>query len=284
MPRCLPSWAGRGGRVVDPERRAQAAAVAAEELQRLLGAPLRRAVWERAALAASVAGVTVEALQAEAALQRTGAVPAAGAGRAVVTEWVQWPSWRRLVAIARAPVARSAAATGGLAASSLAELVERPRGVRPRGLPGGGAEHRRGVAGALRRRGPAGLAGQHRLPDPGCRAGGPGRRTAPGGAAHGGLGRDPRPGGRRADRGGRHRADPRRLGVGAGAAGARRRDPQVLRLLPRHPPRGGGRRTGRRPRRRRAGGGGGPRRPGLRDPARRRPGHRGGRRPGARGG
>jgi hypothetical protein len=64
--------------VVDPERRAQAAAVAAEDLQRLLGAPLRQVVWERAALAASVAGVTVEALQAEAALQRLEAPPASG--------------------------------------------------------------------------------------------------------------------------------------------------------------------------------------------------------------
>ena len=126
------------------------------------------------------------------------------------------------------------------------------RRVRPRGLPGRGAEHRRGVAGALRRRGPAGVAGQHGLPDHGRRAGRPRRRTAPGGAPHGGLGRDPRPRGRRAHRGGGHRADPRRLGVGAGAAGARRRDPQVLRLLPGHAPRRGGGRAGRRPRRRRA--------------------------------
>jgi len=60
-----------GRRVVEPERTAQAAAVAAEEIQRGLGAPLRRMVWERAALAASVAEVTVEAMQAEATLQRT---------------------------------------------------------------------------------------------------------------------------------------------------------------------------------------------------------------------
>jgi translation initiation factor 2B subunit (eIF-2B alpha/beta/delta family) len=41
-----------------------------------------------------------------------------------VTEWTQWPCWRRLVAIARAPAGRSAVATGALAAASLAELVE----------------------------------------------------------------------------------------------------------------------------------------------------------------
>lgn len=41
-----------------------------------------------------------------------------------MTEWTQWPSWRRLIAIARAPVGRSAAAAGALAAGSLAELVE----------------------------------------------------------------------------------------------------------------------------------------------------------------
>lgn len=67
-----------GRRVIEPERRARAANLLAEELQRRLGAPLRRAVWERAALAASVTGVTVEALEAEAVLQRSG--PAAGEG------------------------------------------------------------------------------------------------------------------------------------------------------------------------------------------------------------
>lgn len=76
----VPPLLGRTGRrVVDPERRAQAAAVAAEALQQLLGAPLRRAVWERASLSASVAGVTVEALQAEAALQRSGSGDRGGA-------------------------------------------------------------------------------------------------------------------------------------------------------------------------------------------------------------
>jgi hypothetical protein len=81
MDAAVPPVTGRSGRrSVDPERRAQAAAVAIEELQRSLGAPLRRAVWERAALSASVAGVTVDALQAEAALQRSGAVEPSAAG------------------------------------------------------------------------------------------------------------------------------------------------------------------------------------------------------------
>ncbi|MBN2113883.1 MAG: hypothetical protein JW785_07140 [Acidimicrobiia bacterium] len=52
-----------------------------------------------------------------------------------MTEWVQWPSWRRLVAIARAPVARSAAATGALAAASLAELVEGLAEYAPEAYP-----------------------------------------------------------------------------------------------------------------------------------------------------
>jgi energy-coupling factor transporter ATP-binding protein EcfA2 len=81
MDAAVPPVTGRSGRrSVDPERRAQAAAVAVEELQRSLGAPLRRAVWERAALSASVAGVTVDALQAEAALQRGGTVEPSPAG------------------------------------------------------------------------------------------------------------------------------------------------------------------------------------------------------------
>lgn len=53
-----------------------------------------------------------------------------------MTEWVQWPSWRRLVAIARAPVGRSAAATGALAAASLAELVEGLEEYAPEAYPG----------------------------------------------------------------------------------------------------------------------------------------------------
>ncbi len=41
-----------------------------------------------------------------------------------MTEWKSWPSWRRLVAIARARSGGSAAAAGSLAAGSLADLVE----------------------------------------------------------------------------------------------------------------------------------------------------------------
>lgn len=52
-----------------------------------------------------------------------------------MTEWTQWPSWRRLLAIARAPVARSAAATGALAAGSLAELVEGLEEYAPEDFP-----------------------------------------------------------------------------------------------------------------------------------------------------
>ncbi|MBM3696248.1 MAG: hypothetical protein FJW79_09990, partial [Actinobacteria bacterium] len=52
-----------------------------------------------------------------------------------MTEWVQWPAWRRLVAIARAPVGRSAAATGALAAASLAELVEGLEEYAPEAYP-----------------------------------------------------------------------------------------------------------------------------------------------------
>ena len=40
-----------GRKAIDPEQRARAAGVAAEELQQRLGAPLRRAVWRRASLA-----------------------------------------------------------------------------------------------------------------------------------------------------------------------------------------------------------------------------------------
>lgn len=52
-----------------------------------------------------------------------------------MTEWKTWPSWRRLVAIARAPVAGSAAATGSLAAGSLADLVESIGAYAPEGYP-----------------------------------------------------------------------------------------------------------------------------------------------------
>lgn len=67
-------------RVVDARQRARAAEVVADQLQHRLGAPLRRVVWERAALAASLAGVTVDALRAEASLQRS--EPAGTAGEA----------------------------------------------------------------------------------------------------------------------------------------------------------------------------------------------------------
>ncbi|MDX1690501.1 MAG: GTPase [Acidimicrobiia bacterium] len=49
----------------DPSK---AAAVAAEALQRRLGAPMREVVWERASLAASMAGLVVDVANAEAAL------------------------------------------------------------------------------------------------------------------------------------------------------------------------------------------------------------------------
>ena len=67
-------------RVVDSEQHARAAEAFVDQLQQHLGGPLRRAVWERAALAASLAGVTVEALRAEASLQR--GEPAAAAAEA----------------------------------------------------------------------------------------------------------------------------------------------------------------------------------------------------------
>ena len=40
-----------------------------------------------------------------------------------MVEWRDWPSWRRLNAIARLPVS-GAAAAGGLAAGSMAEFIE----------------------------------------------------------------------------------------------------------------------------------------------------------------
>jgi len=75
----IPRTTGR--RVVDPEERARAAEVVADQLQHHLGGPLRRVVWDRAALAASLAGVTVDALRAEAALQREDPAAEAEAGR-----------------------------------------------------------------------------------------------------------------------------------------------------------------------------------------------------------
>jgi methylthioribose-1-phosphate isomerase len=52
-----------------------------------------------------------------------------------LTEWTQWPSWRRLIAITRAPAGRSAAATGALAAGSLADLVDALARYAPEGYP-----------------------------------------------------------------------------------------------------------------------------------------------------
>ena len=55
--------------VVEPGRRGDAAGVLADRLQENLGGPLRRILWERAALSASVAGLAVDAAQAEARLR-----------------------------------------------------------------------------------------------------------------------------------------------------------------------------------------------------------------------
>lgn len=71
MEAAVPRVRGRGGEVVvDPEQRAAAADVVAGELQRRVGAPLREIVWERASLAATLAGVLTDAVVAENALQR----------------------------------------------------------------------------------------------------------------------------------------------------------------------------------------------------------------------
>jgi len=171
-------------------------------------APLRKMVWERASLAASVVEVTVDALRAEAALQQDEAPPPSPRcrGHGLVNEWGQWPSWRRLVAIARAPVGRSAAAAGALAASSLAELVEgleeyAPMPIR---LPSARSPSSCSITAPRWLRW---CRCQHRLPEPGVGALRPRRRAAAGGASHGRLGGAPGPGGRRTDRGGRHRAD-----------------------------------------------------------------------------
>jgi translation initiation factor 2B subunit (eIF-2B alpha/beta/delta family) len=52
-----------------------------------------------------------------------------------VTEWRQWPSWRRLAAIARAPISGPAAAAGSLAAGSLADFVEALEEYAPAAYP-----------------------------------------------------------------------------------------------------------------------------------------------------
>jgi hypothetical protein len=58
------------GTSLHPEKRAAAADVLAGELQRRIGAPLRTIIWERASLAASLAGLTVDVTKAEAALRK----------------------------------------------------------------------------------------------------------------------------------------------------------------------------------------------------------------------
>jgi hypothetical protein len=55
---------------LDPEQRAAAADLLAGELQRRIGAPLREVIWERASLAASLAGLAVDVTKAEAALRK----------------------------------------------------------------------------------------------------------------------------------------------------------------------------------------------------------------------
>jgi len=55
--------------VVEPEQRGSAAGVLADRLQESLGGPLRKILWERATLSASVAGLAVDAAQAEARLR-----------------------------------------------------------------------------------------------------------------------------------------------------------------------------------------------------------------------
>lgn len=51
-----------------------------------------------------------------------------------MTEWREWPSWRRLAAIARAPIT-GAAAAGSLAATNLADLVESIGKYAPEAYP-----------------------------------------------------------------------------------------------------------------------------------------------------
>jgi translation initiation factor 2B subunit (eIF-2B alpha/beta/delta family) len=53
-----------------------------------------------------------------------------------MTEWREWPSWRRLSAIARAPIT-GAAAAGSLAATNLADLVDAIGKYAPEAYPKG---------------------------------------------------------------------------------------------------------------------------------------------------
>jgi GTPase SAR1 family protein len=69
MEQVVPRRSGKGSEpVVEPERRAAAADVVTAELQSRIGGPLRRILWDRAALGASLAGVLSESAMAESAL------------------------------------------------------------------------------------------------------------------------------------------------------------------------------------------------------------------------
>jgi hypothetical protein len=61
--------------LLDEEKRSATGRIFEEELQRRIGGPLREIIWERAALAASVAGLAVDASSAEHALRRRLSVP-----------------------------------------------------------------------------------------------------------------------------------------------------------------------------------------------------------------
>jgi energy-coupling factor transporter ATP-binding protein EcfA2 len=67
MEAVVPRLPGKDGRPgpIDPRRRAEAADVLDAQLQARIGAPLREIVWERASLAATVAGLAVDASMAE---------------------------------------------------------------------------------------------------------------------------------------------------------------------------------------------------------------------------
>jgi len=67
MEAAVPRIPGKDGRPgpIDPHRRAEAAEVLDSQLQARIGAPLREIVWERASLAAVVAGLAVDASMAE---------------------------------------------------------------------------------------------------------------------------------------------------------------------------------------------------------------------------
>jgi hypothetical protein len=70
MEAMVPRIEGKGGEPgpISPERRAEAADTLDAQLQARIGAPLREIIWERASLAAVVAGLAVDASMAEAQL------------------------------------------------------------------------------------------------------------------------------------------------------------------------------------------------------------------------